>query len=144
MKTVRVIALLAFVALAVLGVSAADKVPPAYLPGLLQADTLPNGCVSCHVKVAADKDYTVVAELKKVKGHPDISKVVKSVPDGCIMCHKAGAKIATLGAVVHQVHFGPDTAKNVFVSTYGGSCLNCHKLDLKSGEMSFKKGPANW
>jgi hypothetical protein len=142
MKNTRAFIVLAFLALAAFAVSAADTPPAAYLPGVLQADSLPNGCVSCHAG-----DYSIPKELAKVKGHPDVSKVVKSVPDGCLMCHKAGAKVPTLASVVHIVHYGPTadkTAANHFVTAYAGSCLNCHTLDLKTGVMSFKKGAANW
>lgn len=147
MKNARTTAILVIAAvLAVaspLALFAADAPPAAYLPGILQADGTPNGCVSCHQKVG-DKDYTIPAELKNIKGHPDVSKMVKSVPDGCAVCHKEGAKIPSLAKVVHMVHFGPDATKNVFVQHYSGSCLNCHKLDVTTGAMSVKTGKANW
>ena len=150
MKNIRTMAIFASVAILALAsplaIFAADTPPAAYLPGLLQADQTPNGCVSCHAK-HGDKDYTLPAELKRVKGHPDISKMVKVVPTDCEKCHTGKGKIPALASVVHKVHFGPtaeNTATNHFVTGYSGSCLNCHKLDLGTGAMSVKTGPANW
>lgn len=122
---------------------AAESPPPAFLPGLLQTDTTPNGCISCHQKVG-DKDFTIPAELRNIKGHPDISKSIKTVPDDCRACHRDGAKLPSIAKVVHLQHFGPDATKNAFVQRYAGSCLNCHKLDLSTGTMSIKSGKANW
>ena len=150
MKSSRTIALVVIAAVfavaSPLAIFAADTPPAAYLPGLLQADQTPNGCVSCHAK-HGDKDYTLPAEVKNVKGHPDISKIVKVAPTDCEKCHKDTGKIPSIAKVVHKVHFGPtadNTAKNHFVTAYAGSCLNCHKLDLTTGDMSIKTGNANW
>lgn len=130
----------AVVALAFVLPVAADG-PAAYLPGLTSADKFPNGCVSCH-----SGDYSIPKEIAKIKGHPDVSKMVKSVPDGCVVCHsgKAGAKAPALAVAVHAVHFGPDAAKNTFVTNYSGACLNCHKFDAKTNVMGMKTGAANW
>ncbi|HUX39236.1 MAG TPA: hypothetical protein VMV44_15155 [Rectinemataceae bacterium] len=139
-RSVMVVAIALVLAVASpLAIFAADTPPAAYLPGILQADGTPNGCVSCH-----QGNYSIPNELKKVEGHPDVSKMVKVVPEGCAVCHKEGAKIPSLAKVVHMKHFGPDATKNVFVQHYAGSCLNCHKLDVSTGAMSIKSGKANW
>jgi hypothetical protein len=112
------------------------------LPGLTAADTYAKGCVDCHKKDGAN-DYTIPTGLKNIKGHPDITKVVKNVPTDCAMCHKPNTKAGPIADALHKVHFA-DPTKNVFVTTYGGQCLNCHKLDVTTGAMSVKAAPANW
>lgn len=146
-RKAAIIAIVAAFAIAIpTALFAADTPPAAYLPGLLQPDQTPHACVSCHAK-HGDKDYTLPAELKNIKGHPDISKIVKVAPTDCLKCHTGKGKIPALGNVVHKIHFGPTadkTATNHFVTAYSGACMNCHALDLTTGEMSVKSGPANW
>jgi hypothetical protein len=131
-RALLVVALVALFGLVAVG-SLSAAAPAAYLPGITDTDPAPLGCVSCHTG-----DYAISKELAKVKGHPDVSKVVKSVPDGCAMCHKEGAKAGTLAEMVHTAHFGKGK-DSVFVKNYAGSCLNCHSF--KAGVMGFKKGP---
>jgi len=113
------------------------------LKGITTKDDRPNGCVDCHKKISADKDYSIPAELAKVDGHPKVNKIVKVVPKDCMKCHKEGRKSGPIGPIVHEKHF-ENPSENHFVKKYGGDCLNCHSLDLKTGVMSVKSGNANW
>ena len=119
----------------------ADDIPS--LPGITVNDEYPKGCVDCHTKVGANNEDLLNVEVKKVAKHPPIDKIVKIVPDDCMKCHKAGSKAGALSGVAHKVHFskGKDS---VFVTHYGGLCLNCHSIDLGTGVISVKSGPANW
>jgi hypothetical protein len=123
-------------ALVLSGASAADA---AWLPGLLQADSYPKGCVDCH-KVDGGKDYRISAYLPK--DHPDVSKL-KTIPTDCASCHKRGGAGPELPSLMHQNHYR-NPEKNGFVVYYKGACLNCHALDAKTGVMSVKSGPKNW
>lgn len=101
------------------------------------ADNFPNGCVSCHKGALAIPNM-----IAKIQGHPNVSKLVKSVPDGCAVCHKPGAKAPTLMAAIHEAHKiqAPADAK---AADFTGKCLNCHAVDA-SGKVTIKKAPANW
>jgi cytochrome c551/c552 len=123
-------------ALVLSGASAADS---AWLPGLLQVDSYPKGCVDCH-KVDAGKDYRITAYLPQ--NHPDVSKL-KTIPGDCASCHKRGGAGPELPALMHQNHYR-NTDKNGFVLYYKGACLNCHAVDVKTGVVSVKSGPKNW
>lgn len=114
-----------------------------FLPGITAKDENPNGCVDCHKSQGEGKDYRVTAELAKIKGHPKVEKIVKTVPKDCAMCHKEGGKVAALNLVMHKVHY-QKPADNTFVKVYKGACLNCHSLDMNTGAMSVKSGPKNW
>jgi hypothetical protein len=128
---------------AVLGLTAASNDSTVLLPGITTKDEHPNGCVDCHIKVNDKQDYRLVNLPTLVKGHPDISKIVKKLPDGCMLCHNGKGKAPKLPLVLHKVHFkgGMD---NHFVANYQGQCLNCHQLNLETGEMTVKSGAANW
>ena len=124
-------------------VSAQAAGDAAYLPGITSKDAFPNGCVDCHTNQGEGKDYRITAELAKINGHPKVDKIVKVVPKDCLMCHKAGPKPPVFSQAMHMVHFQKPT-ENPFVTVYKGACLNCHSLDLATGEMSVKSGPKNW
>jgi cytochrome c553 len=124
------------VALALSGATAADS---AYLPGLLQADSFAKGCVDCH-KVDGKNDYRITVSLPK--DHPDVSKL-KTVPNDCASCHKRGGAGPELQTLMHETHYR-NTEKNGFVLYYKGACLNCHAVDVKTGQVSVKSGPKNW
>lgn len=128
---------------AVLGLTAASSASTALLPGITTKDEHPNGCVDCHIKVSDKQDFRLVNLPTLVKGHPDISKIVKKLPDGCMLCHKGTGKAPKLSNVLHVVHF-KGGADNHFVSDYQGQCLNCHQLNIATGDMTMKSGPANW
>jgi hypothetical protein len=113
------------------------------LPGITGKDDNPNGCVDCHKNLGEGKDNRLPAMLAKIKGHPNVEKIVKVAPKDCTMCHKAGGKVPELNLVMHKVHFDKPT-ENAFVTTYKGECLHCHALDQKTGAMSVKSGPKNW
>lgn len=147
MKRTRTVAMSIGLVLASLimciGLTAASDPAGGMLPGITSKDDKPNGCVDCH-KIGADKkDYRISVSLAKVSGHPDVTKIVKTIPEGCLMCHKAGAKGEAMNTLMHGVHY-KDPGANPFVVTYKGSCLNCHRLDPKTGATTVKSGPANW
>lgn len=123
-------------ALVLSGASAADS---AWLPGVLQADGFPKGCVDCH-KVDGKNDYRITGYLPK--DHPDTSKL-KTIPNDCALCHKRGGAGPELPALMHQNHY-KNPEKNGFVLYYKGACLNCHALAPGSGVVSVKSGPKNW
>jgi hypothetical protein len=126
----------------ILSLTAASDDSTVLLPGITTKDEHPNGCVDCHSK-QGDKDYRLNTLPAQIKGHPDISKIVKKVPNDCTFCHKGSGKAAALANALHKVHF-QDPAKNAFVTVYKGLCLNCHQLDLATGAMKVKSAPANW
>lgn len=98
-------------------------------------DKYPNGCVSCHVK---DKSLNTV--MGKVKGHPNVAGMTKTVPTSCNMCHKKGPKPPKLADAIHKRHgkaFG--LAGDAFGKKPAGACLNCHSADGK-----IKSGAKNW
>lgn len=135
-------------ALSVSGIFAADNAaafPAPYLPGILQVDPAPQGCVSCHVNKSGDKDLRLNKMIEKIPGHPDLTKAFKgtAIPSTCFLCHKEGSKLGSLGPNLHRVHYEKLGASD-FVVGYAGSCLNCHVLNEKNGAMGFKSGTANW
>ncbi|MCL4285224.1 MAG: hypothetical protein KJZ62_08970 [Fimbriimonadaceae bacterium] len=113
------------------------------LPGITAPDKFAKGCVSCHVKLAADKDFRLVQAIKLIKGHPSIA-AVKTVPNDCRACHsgKPGAA-KPLSEAVHKAHFGKK-GKSEFVSQFHGQCLSCHSIDPATGKQRVKSGPKNW
>ncbi|MGE5576199.1 MAG: hypothetical protein ACM3TT_03255 [Syntrophothermus sp.] len=115
MKKVAIIMLLTFCAALVLGAVAYAE------------DKFPQGCVSCH-KVEGDKDYSLSAEIQKIKGHPPIKA---NDPKACMACHKEG-KLA-FKKVIHPVHLNSQT----FGPKLGGNCLSCHAM-ATDGTMSVK------
>ena len=120
----------------------ADNAKP-YLPGITIPDDRPNGCVDCHKNQGEGKDYRLNVSLAATGKHPKIDSIVKVLPDGCLVCHKAGAKPGALNLVLHKAHYAKG-ADSAFVQSYQGACLNCHKLNPATGEMSVKSGPKNW
>ena len=127
---------------AVLSLTAASEDSSAWLPGITTKDDHPNGCVDCHNK-QGDKDYRLNTLPAQIKGHPDISKIVKILPTGCTVCHKGSGKAPALSNALHKVHY-QNAAQNAFVTAYKGACLNCHQIDLTSGDMKVKSAPVNW
>jgi len=119
-------------------VVAASDESAALLPGITTKDDRPNGCVDCHVN-----DLRLNTLLGTVKGHPDVSKIVKKIPDNCLLCHKGTGKAPALANLVHGIHF-KDAATNDFITKYKGQCLSCHQLVQTSGEVKVKTGTANW
>lgn len=95
------------------------------------------GCVMCHTG-----DRVIPNMLAKISGHPNVTKIVKSVPDGCAMCHKPGAKAPALMNAIHTVHKIPLATASTKAADVKGSCLNCH---IVSGDkIQIKTAPANW
>jgi hypothetical protein len=127
-------------ALMVLPAASAGAAP--VLPGITGKDENPNGCVDCHVN-AGGKDLRITAELANIKGHPKVDKIVKTVPKDCMVCHKASGKGGELNLVIHKAHYAKPS-ENAFVTSYQGSCLHCHALNMDTGAMTVKSGPKNW
>ena len=141
MKNLRRTVLLIAAGLVVLGGATialtAASAGDAFLPGITSKDENPNGCVDCHKQ--GDKGLPAV--LAKIKGHPKVEKIVKTVPKDCGMCHKTGGKAPALNLAMHKAHYAEDSA---FVTSYKGACLHCHALNAATGDMSLKSGPKNW
>lgn len=98
-------------------------------------DKYPNGCVSCHVK-----DKSLNTTMGKMKGHPNIANMVKTVPTNCGMCHKKGPKPPKLQDAIHKIHGKKlGIADDAFGKKPAGACLSCHSADGK-----IKSGPKNW
>ncbi len=121
----------------VFAVSAASDDSTPLLPGITTKDDRPNGCVDCHVK-----DLSLNTLLAKIKGHPNVSKIVKKIPDNCMMCHKGGGKAPALSLLSHKNHLGDKSSD--FLTKYNGQCLSCHQLNQATGEVKEKSAPANW
>jgi hypothetical protein len=142
-RTIILSALGAFALVAVVTILTAASAAAPVLPGITAKDELPNGCVDCHQNAGAGKDYRLnVGIPANLKGHPDISKLVKTVPNDCAMCHKEGQKAGALNLVLHTVHYAKP-AENPFVTAYQGACLNCHALGA-TGAITVKSAPRNW
>ena len=126
-------------------VAAENSPPPAYLPGLLQSDPVPHGCVDCHILESDGTDRRLNKMVELIKNHPDLTRAFKKaeLPGTCLLCHKTGSKLGSLGPSLHKAHYGEKFASQ-FVKNYAGSCLNCHTLDVSTGNMGFKTGIANW
>lgn len=112
------------------------------LQGINAADTNPNGCVSCH-KQNNGADYRLNTMMGDMDDHPSITKMVNNVPQDCMMCHGKDSYGGELSAVVHEAHF-EDPDENHFISYYGGDCLNCHSMNVRTGTVTVKSGPKNW
>ncbi|MBE3575263.1 MAG: hypothetical protein IMW99_07425 [Firmicutes bacterium] len=137
MKRSLILVLAAAVAMVALVAGAVMAADAPKIPQITVADDHPNGCVDCHRKISADKDYSLQAEIKNManeKKHPDVAAMIKS-PKDCVKCHGANSKYP-LGDILHQAHLsGPS---NHFVSAYQGQCLYCHKYDKATGKMTVK------
>lgn len=135
----------ASLAIALCGLQAATteaQKPAPGLPGVTAKDPFPEGCVSCHVKLPDGRDMRLNAALKAVEGHPSVTAMVKSAPADCKKCHTKASGMG-LELVLHKAHYGKGE-KSHFVQEFGGSCLACHALDVKTGKMTVKSGPKNW
>lgn len=113
------------------------------LPGILDKDPRPNGCVSCHTGAGGNFPLKLNAVVGAIANHPKVDALVKNAPTDCGMCHKAGTKAGALSLVVHKAHFAKK-AESRFVRFFGGACLNCHAVDPATGAAGVKSGPKNW
>ena len=130
----------AFILIGAVGISWADE--EVQLSGITTTDEHPNSCVDCHRKTD-DADYRLNESLKEISGHPDITRIVRTLPNDCAMCHKSNVPAGAISNVVHVAHYAnPD--ENHFIEYYQGECLACHALDTATGEMTNKSGPKNW
>lgn len=134
------------------------------LPGITTPDTRPRACVECHKNYPGKFDGRLSVHLKewatkgvdahllakaqstmpagiKLQGkHPDVSNIVKVIPTDCLMCHGGhAANVPPFRKLIHAIHLtgGKD---NHYLSNYGGQCLNCHKLDQKTGTWGLGSG----
>ena len=134
----------------------------ATIPGITAKDVYPHGCVDCHTgkanmpaPLSADlKGWTTKVDpalVTKVqpsapkgvtlKGkHPNVTAMVKDIPGGCLKCHAQTSKSAPpLASMMHEIHL-TGGEKNPFLTTFGGHCTHCHKLDAKTGAWSLGSG----
>ena len=133
--------------------------------GNAAVDPYPNGCVSCHVQdkgkgtderlSVALKEWTagkidpgLLAKSKAsapaglaLKGkHPAAEDSLDDIPGACLDCHSADSKKAPpFAQLLHLVHL-TGGATNDYVATYKSDCMNCHKLNTKTGEWSMPSG----
>ncbi|MHB1419498.1 MAG: hypothetical protein ACYCX4_07875 [Bacillota bacterium] len=87
-------------------------------------DNAPLGCPSCHKKEAANKDYRLSQEVKKIKGHPTVpdNATVKT----CTPCHIGTNTVGPpWRKALHKVHI--IKGKN-YLAKYDHNCINCHKI----------------
>lgn len=110
------------------------------LPGVNTEDKHPNGCVDCHANQGEGRDYRLNVSIED---HPDITAVAKTLPKDCGMCHRPNVAAGPLNKQTHALHY-QNPSENVFVTVYGGHCLECHAVNSETGEMSIKQGPKNW
>ena len=113
------------------------------LSGITAEDEHPNGCVDCHRMTSDGNDYRLNAGLKEISGHPDVTRIVRTLPGDCAMCHKPTVPAGGLSNVVHMAHYA-NADENHYVEYYQGECLACHALNTATGEMTNKSGPKNW
>ena len=124
------------------GTPTEEEKPIAFLPGITIEDDHPNGCIDCHLKVSDERDYRLNVTLAEIEEHPKIDQIVEKIPDDCMTCHKEGTDNA-IEYIVHYEHY-KDPEENHFISSYQGSCLNCHSMDIEEGEVKIKSGEKNW
>jgi hypothetical protein len=103
------------------------------------AEQHPEGCVSCHNGGEAE----TIGALLAAMGHRNVDARTETVPDDCAVCHSEEGGHSTLSEFNHIVHY-ENPARNAFLRDYGGNCLHCHALDVKTGEVITKSGPKNW
>jgi len=140
-KASLVVVLFLFLAGTTLFLAAEEK---PFLPGLIQEDDHPNGCTDCHRLAGEGRDYRLNVSLKEMEDHPDITMIVNTLPQDCAMCHQKGSDAGELSMVLHKAHYHDPKVENHFIEYYQGECLNCHFLDLKTGDMKIKGGAKNW
>jgi hypothetical protein len=102
----------------------------------------PHGCVSCHVK-RGKSDRRLNALLPKIKGHPNVSRLVETVPKDCGICHKKGSNAPLLKAAIHKMH-SKGFALGAFAGKLTDPCLHCHRVNVRTGKIGVKSGLKNW
>ena len=112
------------------------------LPGVTVSDDFPNGCVDCHSGESGGED-TLNELMSDLEGHPNVEKIMKQLPTDCYMCHKENMPAGPINYATHLSHYG-DPDESDFINEYDGACLNCHSIDLDTGEIIVKSGPKNW
>jgi cytochrome c5 len=135
------------------------------LPGITTPDRTPNGCVDCHRKDPEGKfdarlttymagwregvspkllakAQAAAPEGAKLSGkHPDAASMIDVIPTDCLKCHAGNSKLApTFKKMLHTIHL---TGGSSFLTTYNGTCTNCHKLDQKTGAWTLGTGREN-
>jgi hypothetical protein len=91
--------------------------------GVQKDPTGDKGCLGCHPAPSGGKDYSVPAELKKIKGHPEMSATA-TVPKACTNCHKPGAAMGALAKVIHKPHL----TGAIYTKEFDTNCLGCHSI----------------
>ncbi|MBO8169221.1 MAG: hypothetical protein H0Z35_08565 [Thermoanaerobacteraceae bacterium] len=90
----------------------------------VSSDEKAEGCVSCHIKVSEEKDYTLTAEMAAMNKEFNHPQLEVEGPQDCLTCHQDGDN--SLDKVLHKAHLTGE--ENHFVSNYDGSCVHCHTL----------------
>lgn len=134
-----VVAVMAGAVLLGAGWSVAESSDQAKLPGDAGPGPYTEGCVSCHGVDGNDSLGTLLGTMK----HRNVDKQTATVPGDCKDCHSADEDYTPLSELAHMVHY-EKPGENDFVQKYGGNCLHCHALDVKTGIITVKSGPKNW
>jgi hypothetical protein len=134
--------------------------------GRAAVDPYPTGCVSCHMldkSTGVDERLSVkmkawtagkiepglLAKSKEsapagltLKGkHPAAEDSLEDIPGACLDCHSADSKKAPpFAQLLHLVHLTGGTT-NAYVTKFKSDCMNCHKLNTKTGEWTMPSGP---
>jgi len=134
------------------------------IPGVTGADTHPEACVSCHIRMddigldarlstalvewqrAVPEKVMEVAEGLMAspdaleRRHPPVTLPLEAVPSSCIHCHNAASTAPPFAPLVHLVHYRGGE-NNHYLSVFGGECTLCHKLDWATGIWRVPSGP---
>lgn len=145
---------------------AQPTLPPARkIPGITSPDSIPHGCVECHVnhpemnldvrfstliarwteKVEPEilaKAQASAPEGMVLKGkHPKASGSYNNVPAQCLVCHAKDSKRAPpFARMIHMLHL-TGGGENHFLTIYQGECTYCHKLDMSTGRWTLPNAP---
>jgi len=104
--------------------------------GTEQISAYPHGCVDCHTSEKAG----LIGDLLADFGHIEVDDI-EVIPDGCIECHTDDGGFLPMDEITHLAHFS-HPPENAFLTDYGADCLHCHAMDLETGAVTIKSGPA--
>ncbi|NGX15133.1 hypothetical protein [Wenzhouxiangella sp. XN24] len=105
-------------------------------PGTEQIGAYPHGCVDCHTSDEAGDLDELLTEI----GHPPVDDI-EIIPDGCIECHSDEGGFWPMDELTHLAHFS-HPPENAFLTDYDADCLHCHAMDMETGAVTVKSGPA--
>ena len=105
-------------------------------PGTEQISAYPHGCVDCHTSEKAGSLDELLTEI----GHPAVDDI-EIIPDGCIECHSEEGGFWPMDELTHLAHYS-HPPENAFLTDYDADCLHCHAMDMETGAVTVKSGPA--